>query len=190
MAVRRKMRSPRSAGRGRRRKTCQTMMLIDRILRAGETANESVGRSLNPQATSLESSICSGRIVSRPQGLRKDFVGLRRFAVMEGMGTFGERAECSPNRRGTLRLAGGSLRTGVFEGLCSEEGLAGAAYGAPTGGDLSTNSGQAARRSIDQRYTRALLLEGCPSPVGGPRMRARFLRCLRAEDGTRCQAFP
>jgi hypothetical protein len=30
------------------------MMLIDRILRAGETANESVGRSLDPEAASLE----------------------------------------------------------------------------------------------------------------------------------------
>ena len=33
------MRSPKSAGLGRRRRTCQTMMLMDRILRAGETAN-------------------------------------------------------------------------------------------------------------------------------------------------------
>jgi hypothetical protein len=31
---------PRRAGRGRRRRTCQTMMLIESILRAGETANE------------------------------------------------------------------------------------------------------------------------------------------------------
>src|ERR1700731_5142028 len=40
MAVRTKMTSPRSAGLGRRRITCQTMMLIETILRAGESANE------------------------------------------------------------------------------------------------------------------------------------------------------
>ena len=36
------------AGRGNRRKTCQTTMLIDWFLRAGETANESVVRKLMP----------------------------------------------------------------------------------------------------------------------------------------------
>jgi len=41
--VSKKMTTPRRAGRGSRRKTCQTMKLIDRILRAGETANDSVG---------------------------------------------------------------------------------------------------------------------------------------------------
>ena len=38
MGVRTRIRMPRRAGRGRRRRTCQTMMLIDWILRAGETA--------------------------------------------------------------------------------------------------------------------------------------------------------
>jgi hypothetical protein len=38
--VNKKMTIPRRAGRGRRRRTCQIMMLIDRILRAGETAND------------------------------------------------------------------------------------------------------------------------------------------------------
>ena len=41
MAVRTRIRIPRMAGLGRRRSTCQTTMLIDRILRSGETANES-----------------------------------------------------------------------------------------------------------------------------------------------------
>ena len=52
MAVSTKMISPRSAGLGRRRITCQTMMLIETILRAGESANES-SKGLKREATSL-----------------------------------------------------------------------------------------------------------------------------------------
>ena len=40
-AVSVKIRIPSRAGRGRRRMTCQTIMIIEWILRAGETANES-----------------------------------------------------------------------------------------------------------------------------------------------------
>jgi hypothetical protein len=70
--VSKKMTTPRRAGRGSRRKTCQTMKLIDRILRAGETANDSVG-SGSSEPLRGQSSL-SSELYAEPRAFARGFL--------------------------------------------------------------------------------------------------------------------
>jgi hypothetical protein len=127
MAVRRKKTIPRRAGRGRRRRTCQTMKLIDRILRAGETANDSVG-SGSREPLHGQSSF-RGRIVSTAKGVRK---GVSAFWVVTGVNcrcqlpSAGEKGEgCLDRFQGKFSSAPSENREylqGQRSGLASQGG--------------------------------------------------------------------